>query len=141
MTIASDTHTADGADDVRPLVLVADDNEDIRDLLATRLGSRGYNVITAPDGQAALDLAISDRPAIAVLDWVMPVIQGHELCVKLKADPRTSDMPVVMLTARGEEEDRLLGLDLGADEYVVKPFDIEKLDALLMRLIEAAAQR
>lgn len=141
MTIASDTNAADDAGNARPLVLVADDNEDIRDLLATRLGSRGFNVITAPDGQAALDLALSDRPAIAVLDWVMPVIQGHELCVKLKSDPRTSDIPVVMLTARGEEEDRLLGLDLGADEYVVKPFDIEQLDALLKRLIEEAAQR
>lgn len=141
MTIDSDTNTDSNGAERRPVVLVADDNEDIRDLLATRLGSRGFEVITAPDGQAALDLALNERPAIAVLDWVMPVIQGHELCVKLKADPRTSDIPVVMLTARGEEEDRLLGLDLGADEYVVKPFDIEQLDALLKRLIAEAAQR
>lgn len=123
-----------------PLVLVADDNEDIRDLLATRLSSRGFTVITAADGQAALDAALERLPAIAILDWVMPVIQGHELCVKLKSDPRTSAMPVVMLTARGEEEDRLLGLDLGADDYVVKPFDIEALVATLNRLIAAAQQ-
>jgi two-component system phosphate regulon response regulator PhoB len=116
---------------------VADDNADIRDLLATRLGTRGFDVITAADGQAALESALENRPAIAVLDWVMPVIQGHELCVKLKQDPRTSAMPIVMLTARGEEEDRLLGLDLGADDYIVKPFDIDALGATLTRLIAA----
>jgi two-component system phosphate regulon response regulator PhoB len=104
-------------------VLVADDNADIRDLLATRLGTRGFDVTTAADGQAALEIALTEHPDLALLDWVMPVIQGHELCVKLKTDPRTADIPVVMLTARGEESDRLLGLDLGADAYLVKPFD------------------
>lgn len=116
-------------------MLVADDNADIRDLLATRLGTRGFDVITAADGQAALQSALENLPDIAVLDWVMPVIQGHELCVKLKTDPRTTSMPIVMLTARGEEEDRLLGLDLGADDYIVKPFDIDQLGATLTRLI------
>ncbi|MGB0872822.1 MAG: response regulator transcription factor [Solirubrobacterales bacterium] len=125
----------------KPLVLVADDNQDIRDLLATRLASRGFEVVTAADGQAALDAALEHRPAIAVLDWVMPVIQGHELCVKLKSDARTAAMPIVMLTARGEEEDRLLGLDLGADDYLIKPFDIEVLGATLNRLIEGTDQQ
>ena len=129
--------STESLDAAKPLVLVADDNADIRDLLATRLSSRGFEVITAADGQAALESAIQNQPAIAVLDWVMPVIQGHELCVKLKSDERTNDMPVVMLTARGEEEDRLLGLDLGADDYLIKPFDIEVLGATLKRLIAA----
>ncbi|MGK2878454.1 MAG: response regulator transcription factor [Solirubrobacterales bacterium] len=120
----------------RPLVLVADDNSDIRDLLARRLNTRGFDVTAAADGQAALDLAFAEIPDIALLDWVMPIIQGHELCVKLKADPRTAQIPVVMLTARGEEEDRLLGLDLGADAYVVKPFDIDELVGTLKRLID-----
>ena len=120
----------------RPLVLVADDNADIRDLLATRLSTRGFEVTTAADGQAALELALSEHPDIALLDWVMPIIQGHELCVKLKTDERTSDIPVVMLTARGEEQDRLLGLDLGADAYLVKPFDIDELVGTLKRLID-----
>ncbi len=125
----------------KPLVLVADDNQDIRDLLATRLASRGFEVVTAADGQAALDAALEYRPVIAVLDWVMPVIQGHELCVKLKSDARTAEMPIVMLTARGEEEDRLLGLDLGADDYLIKPFDIEVLGATLNRLIEGTGRQ
>lgn len=143
MTTETDTQLDQGdaeGEASGPLVLVADDNEDIRDLLATRLSSRGFTVITAADGQAALDAALEKRPAIAVLDWVMPVIQGHELCVKLKSDSRTAAMPVVMLTARGEEEDRLLGLDLGADDYVVKPFDIDALVGTLNRLIDAAQQ-
>ncbi|MBJ7459576.1 MAG: response regulator [Thermoleophilaceae bacterium] len=120
----------------RPLVLVADDNADIRDLLATRLSTRGFSVTTAADGQAALELALTEHPDIALLDWVMPIIQGHELCVKLKTDPRTAEIPVVMLTARGEEEDRLLGLDLGADAYLVKPFDIDELVGTLKKLID-----
>jgi len=119
----------------RPLVLVADDNADIRDLLATRLSTRGFEVTTAADGQEALEAALAKHPDIALLDWVMPIIQGHELCVKLKTDPRTADIPVVMLTARGEEEDRLLGLDLGADAYLVKPFDIDELVGTLKKLI------
>ncbi len=118
----------------RPLVLVADDNADIRNLLATRLRTRGFDVVEAADGQEALDAALAQTPDIALLDWVMPVIQGHELCVKLKTDPATETIPVVMLTARGEESDRLLGLDLGADAYLVKPFDIEELVATIRRL-------
>ncbi|MGH2906832.1 MAG: response regulator transcription factor [Solirubrobacterales bacterium] len=119
-----------------PLVLVADDNEDIRQLLTARLSTRGFRVISAADGQAALESVLEHRPAIAVLDWVMPIIQGHELCVKLKTDERTANIPVVMLTARGEEEDRLLGLDLGADAYIVKPFDIDELVSTLRRLVD-----
>jgi two-component system phosphate regulon response regulator PhoB len=117
------------------LVLVADDNADIRDLLATRLSTRGFDVTVAADGQEALESALREHPDIALLDWVMPIIQGHELCVKLKTDPRTGDIPVVMLTARGEEEDRLLGIDLGADAYLVKPFDIDELVGTLRGLI------
>ena len=120
-----------------PLVLVADDNEDIRQLLTARLTTRGFRVISAADGQAALTPPRPSSPAIAVLDWVMPIIQGHELCVKLKTDERTAYMPVVMLTARGEEEDRLLGMDLGADAYIVKPFDIDELVATLRELVAA----
>ncbi|MBJ7354172.1 MAG: response regulator [Thermoleophilaceae bacterium] len=126
----------DEIDRNRPCVLVADDNADIRDLLATRLNTRGFKVVVAADGQAALELALTEHPDIALLDWVMPIIQGHELCVKLKTDERTADIPVVMLTARGEEADRLLGLDLGADAYLVKPFDIDELVGTLKRLID-----
>lgn len=116
-------------------MLVADDNSDIRTLLATRLRTRGFDVTEAADGQTALELALESPPDVALLDWVMPGIQGHELCVKLKTDPRTAGVPVVMLTARGEEADRLLGLDLGADAYMTKPFDIDELESTLRILV------
>ncbi|MFT4049449.1 MAG: response regulator [Solirubrobacterales bacterium] len=119
----------------RPLVLVADDNDDIRSLLETRLRTRGFDVTVAADGQAALEAALAEHPDIALLDWVMPIIQGHELCMKFKTDERTRAMPVVMLTARGEREDRLLGMDLGADAYLVKPFDIDELVDTLNKLL------
>lgn len=134
----SDSHPQD-ADKPKPVVVIADDNDDIRNLLSARLGTRGYDVIATADGQAALDAIHEHHPDIVVLDWVMPVIQGHELCVKLKTDPTTRSIPVVILTARGEEEDRLLGLDLGADAYVVKPFDIDEVDKLLRDLLEGGA--
>lgn len=118
-----------------PVLLVADDNEDIRELLATRFRNRGFEVVTAADGQEALALATERPPAVAILDWVMPGIQGHELCVKLKTDPRTAGVPVVMVTARGEEEDRLLGMDLGADAYIVKPFDFDLLERTVRDLV------
>lgn len=120
----------------RPLVLVADDNADIRILVATRLRTRGFDVVEAADGQSAWDAALEEQPDVAVLDWVMPVIQGHELCVKLKTDPQTESIGVIMLTARGEESDRLLARDLGADEYLVKPFDIDELDAALRKSLD-----
>ena len=118
-----------------PVLLVADDNADIRDLIAMRFRNRGFEVVTAADGQEALKLAIGAPPTLAILDWVMPGIQGHELCVKLKTDPRTSDVPIVMVTARGEEGDRLLGMDLGADAYIVKPFDFDELEQTVRALL------
>lgn len=116
-------------------VLVADDNADIRRLLATRLATRGYEVIEAGDGREALAAIREHAPDAVILDWVMPVLQGHELCVQLKSDPATAEIPVMMLTARGSAQDRLLGLDLGADAYVVKPFDFEEVATLLAELI------
>ncbi|HEV7919097.1 MAG TPA: response regulator, partial [Solirubrobacterales bacterium] len=76
------------------VVLVADDNEDIRNLLRARLSNRGFEVLVAADGQEALDMIRRHHPDIAILDWVMPVIQGHELCVKIKTEPSTADIPV-----------------------------------------------
>lgn len=139
MNDSSDSRSQSSGQEVRPTVLVADDNDDIRDLIKARLTVRGFDVITAADGKAALDSALENLPDVIVLDWVMPIIQGHELCVKLKTDPTTQSIPVMMLTARGEEEDRLLGMDLGADAYMVKPFEIDELERTLRRLLDDAA--
>lgn len=116
-------------------VVVADDNVDIRRLLATRLATRGYTVIEAGDGREALSAILEHRPDAVILDWVMPILQGHELCVQLKSDPSTAHIPVMMLTARGSAQDRLLGLDLGADAYLVKPFEFEDVAGTLAELL------
>jgi DNA-binding response OmpR family regulator len=118
------------------LIVVADDNTDILLLISKRLVKRGYEVATAADGGSALAVVRERRPAAVVLDWVMPVLHGKEVCAELKADPATADIPVVFLTARAAEEDIARGYESGADEYLTKPFDIEVLDGALRRLIQ-----
>ena len=119
------------------LVVVADDNADIRTLVTRRLARRGYDVETARDGQEALALILSRRPDAAVLDWLMPNMQGHELARALKDNPETSSIPLLMLTARAAEGDIERGFENGVDEYLTKPFEIEELDQTLRRLIRA----
>ena len=118
------------------LIVVADDNLDILLLISKRLAKRGYEVATAADGWAALEIIRARRPAAVVLDWVMPVLQGKEVCAELKKDPVTASIPVVFLTARAAEEDIARGMESGADEYLTKPFDIEVLERTLRRLIK-----
>lgn len=119
-----------------PLVVVADDNADIRRLVERRLGRRGYTILSAPDGDTALALIRAQRPAAAVLDWMMPGMHGDAVCHEVKHDPRTASIPVVLLTARATQEDRSAGLEAGADDFLTKPFAIDELDAVLRRLLD-----
>lgn len=121
--------------DDTPLIVVAEDDDDIRELLAMRLASRGFEVATATDGRAALELVRTRRPVAAVLDWMMPVVQGHEVCRMLKEDASTAEIPIVLLTARAMEGDVHRAFELGADEYITKPFDFEELVQTLRRLL------
>lgn len=118
-----------------PLIVVADDDLDILNLVNKRLAKRGYEILTATDGQQALELIRSRRPAAAVLDWMMPAMQGHEVCSQLKIDSSTADIPVVLLTARAADVDIEKGFLSGADDYLTKPFNIRELDETLQRLI------
>ena len=118
-----------------PTILVADDDQDILNLVSKRLTKRGYRVITAVNGKEALELIRSRRPAAAVLDWMMPLLQGQEVCERVKADPSTAKVPVVLLTAKAAEMDIERGFRGGADDYITKPFDITELDLTLKRLI------
>ena len=120
-----------------PLVLVADDNPDILKLVSRRLERRGYSVTTATNGREALEAARSIGPDAAVLDWVMPHLQGHEVCAQLKAEG--NELPVILLTARATEDDIIDGFESGADEYLTKPFDIDELDEALRRLLAVPA--
>src|ERR671928_1181954 len=121
--------------DTAPLVVVADDDQDILNLVSKRLTKRGYHVVPASDGQQALETVRRMRPAAAILDWMMPVIPGHEVCARLKTDPNTAAIPVVILTAKVGARDVETAFNEGADEYITKPFNITELDLILKHLI------
>jgi two-component system phosphate regulon response regulator PhoB len=118
-----------------PLIVVADDDQDILNLLRKRLTKRGYHVVPTSNGQQALETIRHRRPAVAILDWMMPIMPGHQVCAQLKADPETAAIPVVLLTAKVMEKDVETAFDKGADEYLTKPFDITELDHILKSLI------
>jgi DNA-binding response OmpR family regulator len=124
-----------------PRVLIADDDQDILRLISRRLSRRGYEVITAANGQEALDAMTPEAPDAVVLDWLMPKATGSEVCKRIKGDPATADIPVVLLTARATESDIEEGLASGADAYLTKPFDIYELDAMLRQVIQIAAAK
>jgi two-component system phosphate regulon response regulator PhoB len=109
------------------LVLIVDDEDDLRSVLAYNLDQAGYRTAEAATGAAALERAVRLQPNIIVLDLNLPDLQGTEVLRKLKANPSTESVPVVILSARGCEEDRVLGLELGADDYVAKPFSVREL--------------
>ncbi len=112
-----------------PTVLVADDEPDVRELVTYRLRRSGYEVVEAGDGQEALELALERLPALAVLDVMMPKLDGYELTRRLRAEETTSNMPVILLTARAQEADIARGFEAGADDYLRKPFNPDELVA------------
>ena len=107
-------------------ILVVDDDKDIVDLVKYNLRKEGFNVLTARDGAGALELA-NQKPDLVILDVMMPGVNGWEVVKKLKASPKTSPIPIVFLTAKASEVDEILGLELGAADYIVKPISIPKL--------------
>jgi two-component system alkaline phosphatase synthesis response regulator PhoP len=125
-------------------VLVVDDEEDIRELVALNLGREGFKVIGADSGEQALKQARSGPPDLIVLDLMLPGMDGLEVCRRIKADPKTRQIPVVMLTAKSEEADIVTGLELGADDYITKPFSgrvlVARVRRILRRRIEQADQ-
>lgn len=108
-------------------VLVADDEEDILNLVRFRLEREGLHVIAAHDGAQALELAREHRPDLCVLDVMMPKLSGLEVLARLRDDPRTASLRVIMLTARAQESDVDDGFDTGADDYIIKPFSPQEL--------------
>ncbi len=112
---------------MKPKILVVDDEPDVLDLIGFNLKAAGFDVHTASDGAAALEKARAVLPALIVLDLMLPEVDGLEVCKMLRRDANTSAIPVIMLTARAAEIDRVLGLELGADDYVTKPFSPREL--------------
>ena len=116
------------------VVLVADDDADIRDLVAFKLEQASLEVIAVADGQAALEQARARQPALAVLDVSMPGLSGIHVCRMLRADPATAGMLIIMLTARVQEQDVEGGFSAGADDYVTKPFSPRELISRIQAL-------
>jgi two-component system phosphate regulon response regulator PhoB len=112
-----------------PQVLVVEDEDALSALLQYNLDKEGYAVTVAGDGEEALVLIDEQMPDLIVLDWMLPKVSGVEVCRRLRARPETRNLPIIMLTARAEESDRIRGLDTGADDYVVKPFAMSELCA------------
>jgi DNA-binding response OmpR family regulator len=121
----------------KPVVLVADDEEDIRVLVSFRLGRDGWEVVTASDGREALDLILERRPDIAVLDVRMPKLTGIEVLEQVRADATVGETPVILLSAGVQEDSIAKGLEAGANEYMKKPFSPDELAAR----VEAVARR
>ena len=116
-------------------ILVCDDDELLVDLLTYRLSAKGYQVSAARDGGEALERLAADKPDAVVLDAMMPVVEGFEVLRRIREQPATANLPVIMLSARKQERDIVGALELGASDFVVKPFIPEELIARLARLL------
>jgi two-component system, OmpR family, alkaline phosphatase synthesis response regulator PhoP len=119
----------------KPHILVVDDEEDILELVRYNLSKEGYQVQTVATGEAALVAARRELPDLVLLDLMLPGVDGLEVCRKLKADPKTAPAPIIMLTAKGEDADIVTGLELGADDYVTKPFSPRVLIARIRTVL------
>ena len=119
-------------------ILVIDDEKDLIELVRYNLENDGFDVIAATDGQSGLDVVKKHRPDLVVLDLMMPGLDGLQVCQQLRADPRSARIPLIMLTAKATEADRIIGLELGADDYITKPFSprevVARVKALLRRM-------
>jgi two-component system phosphate regulon response regulator PhoB len=120
-------------------VLVVEDEEAISQLLAYNLEREGFRVEIAPDGEEALVQVAERRPDLVLLDWMLPSVSGIEVCRQLRIRNETREIPIIMITARGEEEDRVRGLDVGADDYVTKPFSMSELIARMRAVLRRTA--
>lgn len=114
-----------------PCVLVVEDECAQREVLRYNLEAEGFEVVVADNGEDALLLVQEEQPDLLVLDWMLPEVSGIEVCRRVKADPATRGIPIIMLSARSEETDRVRGLETGADDYVVKPYSVAELMARL----------
>ena len=127
----------------RVKMLLVEDDAALAELLRYHFGREDFEVAHTPDGEEALLLAREQAPDIVLLDWMVEGLSGIEVCRRLRRAPETQNVPIIMLTARGEEEDRVRGLETGADDYVVKPFSprelVARVGAVLRRVRPALA--
>lgn len=124
----------------KKLILVVDDEENIRDLLVFNLQKEGYDTIEAEDGLTAVDIALKEKPDLILLDVMIPKLDGISVCKKIRYALNISNMPILMISARDTESDKIVGLEMGADDYITKPFQIREVMARIkanLRKVEA----
>jgi two-component system phosphate regulon response regulator PhoB len=124
--------------DMNPKVLIVEDDEAIAAMIKYNLKAEGFTVNHAEDGEIALHMVAEDKPDIILLDWMLPNLSGIEVCRRVRHNEKTRSIPIIMVTARSEESDKLMGLDYGADDYITKPFSpaelIARIKAVLRRI-------
>lgn len=119
-------------------ILIVEDEKDIVKMLRYNLEKEGFKVIDAPDGEDALDLAARQHPSLILLDLMLPGMDGLEVCKALKKESKTNSIPIIMLTAKSQESDKVVGLELGADDYITKPFSPRELIARIKAVLRRA---
>src|SRR5688572_12819442 len=134
---SSSSASSPASSERRPVVLVVDDEQDLVELITLNLERHRLEVLAAGDGNKALELARKFKPDLILLDLMLPGIEGTEVARRLRADPATEQIPIIMLTARTEETDVVVGLTMGADDYVTKPFSMK----VLMARVKAVLRR
>jgi two-component system, OmpR family, phosphate regulon response regulator PhoB len=122
-----------------PTILIVEDETDIALLMRYNLEAEGFNVLTTENGDEAMELTRDRLPDLILLDWMLPGLSGIELCRRWRAREQTAQIPIIMITARGEEEERVRGLATGADDYIVKPFSVPELVARVQALLRRAS--
>ena len=122
-------------------ILLVEDNEMNRDMLSRRLARRGFEMLIAENGQSGVDLTVSERPDLVLMDMSLPVVDGWEATRRLKADPNTSTIPIIALTAHAMASDRELALEAGCDDYDSKPVDLTRLVRKIEQLLAAAGEQ
>lgn len=125
--------------DIRTKVLIVDDEIDTLTPLKRALEVEGYAVIEAMDGVEALEKVKSENPDLVLLDLMLPKMDGNEVCQKLRKNPMTEGIPIIMLTAKGDMKDKIEGIETGADDYVTKPFNLSELKARIKTVLRRAA--
>ena len=116
-------------------ILIVDDEQDIVELLSYNLEKEGFSIVKAYDGETALELVRSKKPDLMILDLMLPKMNGFDVCKAVRRNPETAHLPIIMLTAKGEEIDKIIGLEIGADDYITKPFSIKELIARVRAIL------
>ena len=124
---------------MNPTILVVEDEPAIQDLIQINLQMSGYRVLTHDNAEDAIKGIQHELPDLALLDWMLPGMSGVELARRLRSDSRTKSLPIILLTAKGEEEDKLKGLESGADDYITKPFSVRELEARIKAVLRRRA--